>query len=119
MLERQYSLTHALNNGHDLLGDLLGLRPADSGYPSGAQVAARVLAQATTPAAATMRTLAAVLAAWEARSGVHTWRNPGDYDGAIMAAFVGWGYAASEVEQVLTAPAENDEADRPHDVAAD
>src|SRR5665648_1153931 len=74
VLERQYSLTHALSNGHDLLPDLLGLRPTDSGYQSGAQVAARVLAQATTPAAATMRTLAAVLAAWEARSGVHTWR---------------------------------------------
>lgn len=119
VLERQYSLTHALSNGHDLLGDLLGLRPADSGYQSGARVAARVLAQATTPAAATMRTLAAVLAAWEARSGVHTWRNPGAYDATIIAAFVGWGYPASEVEQMLTAPAENNEADGPHDVAAD
>ncbi|HEY5514710.1 MAG TPA: hypothetical protein VIK12_00715, partial [Pengzhenrongella sp.] len=119
VLERQYSLTHALSNGHDLLGDLLGLRPADGGYQSGAQLAARVLAQATTPAAATMRTLAAVLAAWEARSGVHTWRNPGDYDAAIMAALIGWGYPASEVEQVLTAPAENNEADEPHDIAAD
>lgn len=122
VLERQYSLTHALSNGHDLLGDLLGLRTADGGYQSGAQVAARVLAQATTPAAATMRTLAAVLAAWEARSGVHNWRDPGDYDGAIMAALVSWGYPASEVEQMLTAPAENDEADEadePHDVAAD
>lgn len=118
VLERQYSLTHALSNGHDLLGDLLGLRPTDGGYQSGAQVAARVLAQATTPAAATMRTLAAVLAAWEARSGVHTWRNPGDYDAAIMAALVGWGYPASEVEQLLTAPDEHDDADKPH-VTAD
>ena len=119
VLERQYSLTHALSNGHDLLPDLLGLRPTDGGYQSGAQVAARVLAQATTPAAATMRTLAAVLAAWETRSGVHTWRNPGAYDAAIIAAFIGWGYPASEVEQMLTAPAENDDADGPDDVAAD
>ncbi|WP_448062507.1 ParB/RepB/Spo0J family partition protein [Cellulomonas hominis] len=118
VLERQYSLTHALSNGHDLLPDLLGVRPTDGGYQSGAQVAARVLAQATTPAAATMRTLAAVLAAWEDRSGVHTWRNPGDYDAAIMAALVGWGYPASEVEQFLTAPDEHDDTDEPH-VTAD
>ncbi|MGV8967691.1 MAG: hypothetical protein ACOH2F_15605 [Cellulomonas sp.] len=121
VLERQYSLTHALSNGHDLLGDLLGLRPADGGYQSGAQVTARVLAQATTPAAATMRTLAAVLAAWESRSGVHTWRNPGAYDAAIMATLISWGYPASDVEQLLTAPAENDdadEADESDDVAA-
>jgi len=118
VLERQYSLTHALSNGHDLLPDLLGLRPTDGGYQSGAQVAARVLAQATTPAAATMRTLAAVLAAWEDRSGVHTWRNPGPYDAAVMAALVGWGYPASEVEQLLTAPDEHDAADKPH-VTAD
>ena len=118
VLERQYSLTHALSNGHDLLGDLLGLHPADGGYQSGAQFAARVLAQATTPAAATLRTLAAVLAAWEARSGVHTWRNPGAYDAAIMAAFISWGYPASDVEQLLTAPAENDDADEPDDDVA-
>ncbi|QZN87088.1 ParB N-terminal domain-containing protein [Cellulomonas sp. C5510] len=108
LLERQHSLSHALSNGHELLGDLLGLRTEHRAlFPS--QAAARALTQATTPAAATVRTLAVVLAAWEARSGVHTWRNPGPYDAAIMAALVGWGYPASEVEQILTTPDEDDQ----------
>ena len=107
VLERHYSLSYALSNGHDLLGDLLGMRTA----ADRAQVAARALTQASTPAAATMRTLAVVLAAWESRSGVHTWRNPAPHDAAIMAALVSWGYTASEVEQLLIAS----NADEPDD----
>jgi len=120
VLERQCSLSYALSNGHDLLGDLLGMRAADHRVQSSSQVAARALAQATTPTAATMRTLAVVLAAWESRSGVHTWRNPGPYDAAIMTALVAWGYTASEVEQLLTAPDEDDtdEQDEDHEPAA-
>ena len=67
--------------------------------------AERVTVNGTTAKAATMRTLAAVLAAWEERSGVHTWRDPGSWDAVIMTALVGWGYRASEVEQLL-APAD-------------
>jgi ParB family chromosome partitioning protein len=125
VLERQYSLSYALSNGHDLLGDLLGLRTADHRVQTPGQVAARALTQASTPAAATMRTLSAVLAAWESRSGVHTWRNPGPYDAAIMAALVAWGYTASDVEQLLTTPDEHDDAehdaedDEPAFIAAD
>lgn len=89
-----------MSNGHDLLADLLALAPA-SGYQSGADLAERALAHATTPAAATMRTLAAVLSAWEARSGVHTWRNPGTYDAAVMSALIAWGYTPSDVEHLL------------------
>ena len=48
-----------------------------------------------------MRTLAAVIAAWEGRSGTHTWRNPSAWDAVVMGALVGWGYSASEVEQLL------------------
>ena len=48
-----------------------------------------------------MRTLAAVIAAWEGRSGTHTWRNPSAWDAAVMGSLVGWGYPASEVEQLL------------------
>jgi len=111
VLERHYSLSYALSNGHDLLGDLLGMRTADHRAQSASQVAARALTQASTPAAATMRTLAVVLAAWESRSGVHTWRNPSPYDATIMAALVAWGYTASEVEQLLIAS----NADEPDD----
>lgn len=101
IIERQHPLTHAMSNGHDLLADLLGLTPP-SGYQSSADLAERALAHASTPAAATMRTLAAVLAAWEARTGVHTWRNPGPYDAAVMSALIGWGYTPSDVEHLLT-----------------
>lgn len=110
VLERQYTLTHAMSNGHDLLGDLLGLA-ATNGYQSGADLAARALAQATTPAAAAMRTLAAVLAAWEARAGVHTWRNPGPYDAAVMSALTAWGYTPSEVEHLLIPSTPDEEPD--------
>lgn len=109
LLERQYSLTYALSNGHDLLGDLLGQRTAEHRVQTPGQVAARALTQACTPAAATMRTLAVVLAAWESRSGVHTWRNPGPYDAAIMTALTAWGYTPSDVEQLLTTPDEDDD----------
>ena len=109
ILERHHPLTHAMSNGHDLLADLLGLAPT-SGYQSGADLAERALAHASTPAAATMRTLAAVLAAWESRTGVHTWRNPGPYDAAVMGALIGWGYTPSDVEHLLTLT-EDDPAD--------
>lgn len=116
VLGREYSLSHALEHGHALLPTLLGINAPEGVYRSSAQVCARVLAQATTPKAATMRTLAAVLAAWEERSGVHTWRNPGPWDAAIMAALIGWGYPASDVERLLVsrdAPDEPDATDAP------
>jgi ParB family chromosome partitioning protein len=112
----QYSLSHALEHGHTLLPTLLGIHTPEGVYQSRAQMCARVLAQATTPKAATMRTLAAVLAAWEDRSGVHTWRNPCPWDAAIMAALIGWGYPASDVEQLLVsrdAPDDHDATDAP------
>lgn len=118
VLERHYSLSYALSNGHDLLGDLLGMRTADHRAQSASQVAARALTQASTPAAATMRTLAVVLAAWESRSGVHTWRNPAPYDAAIMAALVSWGYTASEVEQLLIASNVDEPDDEDEESAA-
>ena len=101
ILERAHPLVYAMSNGHDLLADLLNLTVPSGGYQASAHLAERALAHASTPAAATLRTLAAVLAAWEARTGVHTWRNPGPYDAAIMTALIGWGYTPSDVEHLL------------------
>ena len=100
----EYSLSYALQHGHTLLPDLLGIKPVEDSTPAyygNRATCARIVEQATTPKAATMRTLAAVIAAWEGRSGTHTWRNPSAWDAAVMGSLVGWGYPASEVEQLL------------------
>ena len=83
--------------------------------PAQREVIDRVTTQANSPKAATMRTLGAVLAAWEATSGVHTWRSPGPWDRAVMDALIGWGYPASDVEQLLVAPDDTrtDDGDEP------
>ena len=54
-----------------------------------------------TPKAATMTTLAAVVAAWEATTGKHSWRNPTAWDARVLGALVEWGYQPSEVELIL------------------
>lgn len=103
------SLSHVLQHGHGLLPDLLVIKAPETdsqGYGGHRERSTRIIETATTPKAATMRTLAAVLAAWEERSGTHTWRNPTAWDAAVMAALTGWGYPASDVEQLLT-PAED------------
>lgn len=100
----EYSLSYALQHGHALLPDLLGIKPVEDSTPAyygNRATCARIVEQAATPKAATMRTLAAVIAAWEGRSGTHTWRNPSAWDAVVMGAVVGWGYPASEVEQLL------------------
>ena len=55
-----------------------------------------------------MRTLAAVLASWEASTGVHTWRHPTAWDARVMGAITDWGYQPSDVEQLLTATVTSD-----------
>ncbi len=111
VIGREHSLSHALQQGHALLPDLLGVNPGRTGpaYSGDRARCARILEQATTTKAATMRTLAAVLAAWEQRSGIHTWRNPGSWDAAVMSALVGWGYPASDVERLLLPDADPNE----------
>lgn len=110
VIGREYSLGHALQHGHSLLPSLLGIAPVEQTGPthhSDRATCARIIGQASTAKAATLRTLAAVLAAWEERSGVHTWRNPGPWDAAVMSALTGWGYPASDVEQLLLPTAED------------
>ena len=62
---------------------------------------ATIAGRATTPKAATITTLAAVLAAWEDSIGKHTWRNPNDWDDRVLSALIEWGYEPSEVESLL------------------
>lgn len=93
------NLSRAFTGGHALLLDLLG---EDGEDYSGRQAARdRVAAAAKSAKAQTMRTLAAVLAAWEAETDVHTWRNPTAWDARIVDALIGWGYETSGVERIL------------------
>ena len=101
---REYTLSHAMEHGHEVLMTLLGVVPVEreaASYYGNRAMCAQVLDQATTPKAALMRTLAAVVAAWEQRADTHTWRNPTEWDDTIMTALIGWGYPASDVERLL------------------
>jgi ParB family chromosome partitioning protein len=96
----QFTLTKAMDAAHPMLRDLLGLDTA-SVYGGGRQAAERLADQQATPKAATMTTLAAVVTAWEASTGKHTWRNPNAWDARVLGALAGWGYQPSEVESLL------------------
>ena len=99
VLTGQYTLSKAMGESHPLLRTLLGHEQKSPATP---------LATPTTAKAATVRTLAAVLASWEASTGVHTWRHPTAWDARIMGAITDWGYQPSDVEQLLTATVTSD-----------
>jgi ParB family transcriptional regulator, chromosome partitioning protein len=89
------------------LRELLGLDTA-SVYGGGRQAAERLAGQQATPKAATMITLAAVVTAWEASTGKHTWRNPNAWDARVLGSLAKWGYQPSEVESLLLAAPTSD-----------
>jgi ParB family chromosome partitioning protein len=99
VLTGQYTLSKAMGESHPLLRTLLGHEQKSPATP---------LATPTTAKAATVRTLAAVLASWEASTGVHTWRHPTAWDARVMGVITGWGYQPSDVEQLLTATVTSD-----------
>jgi len=108
----QFTLTKAMDAAHPTLRDLLGLDTA-SVYGGGRQAVERLADQQSTPKAATMTTLAAVVTAWEAGTGKHTWRNPNSWDARVLGALAKWGYQPSGVESLLLAPPSTD--DQPAD----
>ncbi len=82
---------------HATLRTMLG--ESTDGY--GFEACANLASEPATAKAASVRTLAAVLCAWEETSGVHTWRGPSEWDGRIMNALIGWGYEPSDVGRIL------------------
>ncbi len=82
----------------------------DSGYWGSSPGINQLATQHSTPKAATMTTLAAVLAAWEDSTSTHTWRSPSPWDARVLAALMEWGYEPSDVERLLlpNADAETD-----------
>lgn len=105
-----HSLTKAMSGRHAMLRKVLGGSAEGEDHYGLAAINA-LATQPVTTKAQTMRTLAAVLLAWETSTDVHTWRNPGAWDRRIMSALIAWGYEPSEVEQLLTADNNEDNED--------
>jgi ParB family chromosome partitioning protein len=104
----QFTLTKAMDAAHPMLRELLGVNTA-SVYGGGRQAVERLAAQQASPKAATMTSLAAVVTAWEASTGKHTWRNPTAWDARVLGALAEWGYQPSEVESLLLSPTTDDQ----------
>lgn len=105
-------VTKAMDANHPMLRTLLDIGADQPSWNSAAEVAT-IAAKPTTPKAATMTTLAAVLAAWEASTGKHTWRNPTEWDARVLTALMQWGYQPAEVERIVLGESGDDEGETP------
>ena len=116
-----HSLSKAMDHRHPMLFTLLGVDvPTGFYYGAGPEESRKIAAKASTPKAAIMTTLAAVVAAWEATTGKHSWRNPTAWDARVLGALVEWGYQPSEVERILLGeePQTSTGGDEPEDEAS-
>jgi ParB family transcriptional regulator, chromosome partitioning protein len=94
-----YELRKAMESGHEMAGELLGLtRPAGNPWHDYGVMAAFEDAK---DGRAQVIGLAVVLAAYEAQTGVHTWRNGAEMGRRYLTALAGWGYTLSEIEQYV------------------
>ena len=96
-----HSLSKAMDHRHPMLFTLLGVDVPTGYYGAGYEECHKIATKASTPKAAAMTTLAAIVAAWEATTGKHSWRNPTAWDARVLGALVEWGYQPSEVERIL------------------
>ncbi|PUA79503.1 ParB/RepB/Spo0J family partition protein [Nocardioides currus] len=96
-----YTLSKAMDHRHPMLFTLLGIEVPTGYYGAGHDECHKIATKATTPKAATMTTLATVVAAWEASTSKHTWRSPSAWDARVLGALAQWGYQPSEVERIL------------------
>ena len=93
-------LYKAMENNHPILRTLSGVGADKTRWDSAGELTT-IVAKGNTPKAAIMTTLAAVVTAWEATLGKHTWRNPSRWDARMLTALTEWGYQPSEVESLL------------------
>ena len=114
-----HSLSKAMDHRHPMLFTLLGIDVPTGYYGAGYEECHKIATKASTPKAATMTTLAAIVAAWEATTGKHSWRNPTAWDARVLGALVEWGYQPSEVERILLGeepqPSTEDDSDSDSD----
>ncbi|MFT7712333.1 ParB/RepB/Spo0J family partition protein [Clavibacter tessellarius] len=103
----RHAVGRAVQEGSALAHELLGVK-RESGYYSDA------LGQyaAATPTKAQHVALAVVLGGIEASTGRQSWRSPDDTTAAYLRQLAAWGYALSEVEQIITDLDERRRADR-------
>ncbi|WP_410598040.1 ParB/RepB/Spo0J family partition protein [Amycolatopsis sp. lyj-23] len=94
-----YELRRAFERNHPLAMKLIGLQVG----ATLADLTAKV-AKAPTAGKATLYDLFLTLCAIEADLSRNTWRTPWDSAQAYMAAIIGWGYPASDVEQKVIDP---------------
>ena len=115
-----HSLSKAMDHRHPMLFTLLGIDVPTGYYGAGHDECHKIATKASAPKAATMTTLAAVVAAWEATTGKHSWRNPTAWDARVLGALVEWGYQPSEVERILLGeePPTSTGSDEPEDEAS-
>ena len=114
-------LYKAMENNHPMLRTLSGVGADKSRWDSGGELAT-IVAKGTTPKAAIMTTLGAIVTAWEATLGKHTWRNPSTWDARMLTVLSEWGYQPSEVESLLLPQPERDaeqDADEESDEAVE
>jgi ParB family chromosome partitioning protein len=96
-----YELTDAMQKGHQLAVDLLGINVKTSGRDASRQAVLDALT-GTTDARAQVITLGLVLGAYEDSLGVHTWRSPGvSAPRRYLTALGGWGYELSDIERLV------------------
>ena len=94
-----YELRKAMEGGHEQAAKMLGVsRPAGNPYNDYGVAAAF---EAASPSRAKVIALAAVLAAYESSTGVHTWRNGREMGRRYLTALAGWGYELSEIERYV------------------
>jgi len=114
----QWFLYKGMEANHPMLRTLLGTGADKSRWDSSGEVAS-IAAKASTPKAAIMTTLAAVVSAWEATTGKHSWRNPSAWDARVLGALVEWGYQPSEVERILLGEEQQPSTENDGDEASD
>ena len=105
-------IRRAMDSGHTLAADLLGLMPASAArpdgkgwYPGSGRRPISDAAATASPARATTLTLGVLLAGREDATSRDTWRHPTAEARAYFTALRDWGYTLSDVEAlVLTGP---------------
>ena len=97
-----HDLRRALESRHLVARELFGLpAPRPGEWPPAPNPLIDAARTAATPARATMITLGVVLGAGEAGTSRDSWRHPTDDTRSYFTLITGWGYEASEVEQLV------------------
>lgn len=96
-----FTVSRAIESRHPMLFQLLGIDIPATHYGAAGEACHTLATKAHHAKGLTMTTLAAVVAAWEASTGKHTWRNPARWDARVLGALIEWGYVPSDVERLL------------------